>query len=71
MNKYLSKMFSVALALALVLSLSLTAQPARTAGSESLQTPLSDQPPSVASTVPAEGATNVPLNSDIIVTFSE
>lgn len=71
MNKYLSKMFSVALALALVLSLSLTAQPARTAGSGSLLTPLSEQPPSVASTVPAAGATNVPLNSDISVTFSE
>lgn len=30
-----------------------------------------EQPPQVAGTVPADGATNVPLNSNIAVTFSE
>ncbi len=30
-----------------------------------------EQPPSVSNTVPANGATNVPLNSNISVTFSE
>ncbi len=30
-----------------------------------------EQPPQVASTIPADGAANVPLNNDVTVTFSE
>ncbi len=37
----------------------------------SLTPSFTEQPPQVASTVPANGATNVPLNANVTVTFSE